>query len=176
MIAGVLAPNPASGMRFEAALVSWECTGVGGTRGPTTRAFPSCVSTRLCICRVWGCSGLGVHAPLTACVHMCVEWLCALPLRLLAGVCFHRCLSLQVPLRTCMYVSIFAPVSFSTYISVGPWLCMFLGVCAQRQGEARPNTPAQGRRSGLQMAPPQGACGCVCQCVPARAQRRHEAG
>lgn len=49
-----------------------------------------------------------------ACLHIRVPMsLCTPPLDLLAGVYFHRCLSLQMPLHMHMEVSIFAPVSFS---------------------------------------------------------------
>lgn len=126
----------ASGTGPEAALAPLESRCAGGASSLAAHQVPACISARLRLPALAPQASPGdsprQHPCCSACLHMCVSAsLRALPLALLACVCFHRCLSLQVPLRTHMEVSIFAPVSFSMYLSVGPWLCTDLGVCVQ---------------------------------------------
>lgn len=106
----------ASGTGPEVALAPLECGRAGGASSLATHQVPSCVSTRLRFPALAPQASPGdsprQHPCCSACLHMCVSAsLRALPLALLACVCFHRCLSLQVPLRTHVDVSIFAPVS-----------------------------------------------------------------
>lgn len=181
LIAGVLAPTllrmelpqgrdseTRGGLGFLRAHRGW------GNRSPTAHALPSHSPTHLCVSRVSGYPCPSICAALTAGLPVC-----AVPMCLASGSACRslspQVPSLQVPLHTRMDISISAPLSLSR-VPLAAWPCMFLGVCVQRQGEVRLNTQAQGRRSGVQMVPPRGACGCVCRCVPARARRRHEAG
>lgn len=127
------------------------------------------VSVPACLSR---CTCVSTHVSVTACLYVCLcVRLCALPLRhesVSTGACHCRCPSAC----TCRFL--FWHLSLSPCISL--WLCRFLSVCVFRDRVARPNIHTQRRGSGFQMVPPQGACICVCRCVPACTHTRREAG